>query len=217
MPCSRVSAQLPSTGACHNGVPATHRIRAFGRISSVMTPSRSRRPKFAALALCAALALTGCGSDDEEAEQAAPAPVPGAPAAGGAGGVPEVSNATDLKTEPVIAKGTGSPPTTLQTKDLVVGKGKVSELSHTVSVRYVGALYVDGTVFDSSWKGGDAPIDFPLSRVVPGFAQGIAGMKEGGRRTIVIPPDLGYGPEGAGSAIPPNATLVFVVDLVTVR
>ncbi|MGQ0630718.1 MAG: FKBP-type peptidyl-prolyl cis-trans isomerase [Sporichthyaceae bacterium] len=183
-----------------------------------MTPVRTRRPKFAALALCAALALTGCGSDDEEVDQAgsgAGAPAAGAPSGGASGGVPEVSNATDLKTEPVIAKGTGSPPTTLQTKDLVVGEGKTAEASHTVSVRYVGALYVDGTVFDSSWKAGDAPIDFPLSGVVPGFAQGIEGMKEGGRRTIVIPSELGYGSRGAGAAIPPNATLVFVVDLVT--
>ena len=78
---------------------------------------------------------------------------------------------------------------------------------------YVGVDYTNGKVFDDSpWKSGQ-PVPFPLSGVVPGFAQGIEGMKVGGRREIVIPPALGYGADGNPPAVGPNETLVFVVDL----
>lgn len=128
-------------------------------------------------------------------------------------GIPAVTdNATDLKKEPVLAAGTGDAPSKLLTRDLVVGDGDKAVASDTVKVRYVGALYTDGTVFDSSWKGGMDPIEFPLSGVVPGFAQGIVGMKVGGRREIVIPAELGYGSADQG-VIPPNSVLVFIVDL----
>jgi len=122
-----------------------------------------------------------------------------------------VDNATNLDVEPVIGKGTPPPPTTLRTKDLVVGTGATAAPTSTVTVQYVGALYDTGQVFDSSWGQAKA-VAFPLDQVVAGYRDGIAGMKVGGRRKIVIPPDLGYG--AAGSAvIPPNATLTFVVDL----
>jgi FKBP-type peptidyl-prolyl cis-trans isomerase len=85
----------------------------------------------------------------------------------------------------------------------------------TVAVQYSGTLYSDGTLFDSSWSRGE-PVSFPLDRVVPGFAQGIEGMQVGGRRVIVIPPDLGYGAETKGP-IPGGSTLVFVVDLVGIE
>jgi FKBP-type peptidyl-prolyl cis-trans isomerase len=112
----------------------------------------------------------------------------------------------------VIAPGTPPPPTSLQTKDLVVGTGTTATASDTVLVQYVGANYADGKVFDSSWSRG-SPTSFPLSGVVPGFAQGIEGMKVGGRREIVIPPALGYGAAGQPPVISANETLVFVVDL----
>jgi peptidylprolyl isomerase len=127
-------------------------------------------------------------------------------------GVPAVKNATDMNKEPEIAKGTGSDPTGLITRDLVVGTGDRAVASHTVKVRYVGALFADGSVFDSSWASGMTPAEFPLSMVVPGFAQGIVGMKVGGRREIVIPAPLGYRDQSL-PGIPPNSTLVFVVDL----
>jgi peptidylprolyl isomerase len=130
---------------------------------------------------------------------------------------PMVSSATDLKTEPVIGPGTSPPPTTLQTKDLVVGTGATAVASSTVDVNYVGAAYATGKVFDDTpWKQGQ-PSTFPLSGVVPGFAQGIVGMKVGGRREIVIPSALGYGPGGDPPAIAPNETLVFIVDLVALH
>ncbi len=130
---------------------------------------------------------------------------------------PAVAGATDLKTEPIIGPGTSPAPTSLETKDLVVGTGTTVVASDTVSVYYVGADYTNGKVFDDTpWKQGK-PIPFPLSGVVPGFAQGIVGMKVGGRREIVIPSALGYGASGSPPAVGPNETLVFVVDLKAIQ
>ncbi len=141
----------------------------------------------------------------------------GAPAAGSAAGVPALSgNPTEVNTEAVISPGGATPPTALATADIVAGTGAVATAAATVDVRYTGALYTDGKIFDSSWKRGTAPVSFPLNRVVPGFAKGIEGMKVGGRREIVIPPDLGYGAQANGP-IPGGSTLVFVVDLVGLK
>lgn len=131
------------------------------------------------------------------------------------GEAPAVDQATNLKVAPVIHAGTGGPPSQLVVKDLVAGSGAAAPSGSTVSVQYVGALYANGTVFDSSWSRGQ-PASFSLAQVIPGFAQGIAGMKVGGRRELVIPPAMGYGANGTGP-IPPNATLVFVIDLLGVQ
>lgn len=167
----------------------------------------------AALLLSATLALTACGTDDDNPVTADTADTAAnANTAGSSAYAPPAvtENATDLTKEPKSGAGTGT-VTTLQTKDLVVGKGKAAKLSDTVTVHYVGTLFTDGSVFDSSWEGGQ-PVEFPLNRVVPGFAQGIEGMKIGGRRQIIIPAELGYGAQDI-PGIPPNSTLVFVVDL----
>ncbi len=129
--------------------------------------------------------------------------------------VPAVTGATNLSTKPTIAAGTGTPPSALVTRDLVVGTGAAAAQTSTVSVQYVGALWTDGKEFDSSWKRGQPSI-FPLGDVISGFQRGIAGMKIGGRREIVIPPGLGYGSAAQGP-IPGGSTLVFVVDLVGVQ
>jgi len=126
------------------------------------------------------------------------------------------ANATSFDKEPTIAKGTGSAPTNLVVRDLIVGTGRTAVATDAVNVRYVGALYSDGTVFDASWKSGSSPVNFALSQVVPGFAGGIVGMKVGGRREIVIPAFLGYGNIDQPS-IPAGSTLVFVVDLVSIQ
>ncbi len=100
---------------------------------------------------------------------------------------PAVTGATDVKVEPVIGPGSAPPPTSLETKDLVVGTGPAAVASSTVDVFYVGANYTNGKVFDDTpWRQRQAA-PFPLSGVVPGFGQGIVGMKVGGRREIVIP------------------------------
>jgi FKBP-type peptidyl-prolyl cis-trans isomerase FkpA len=108
--------------------------------------------------------------------------------------------------------------------DVVVGSGEEATAGKTVSVHYTGWLYDEaapdhkGKKFDSSRDRGEA-FDFPLGagRVITGWDQGVAGMKVGGQRTLIIPPDLGYGARGAGGVIPPNATLVFDVELLGVR
>lgn len=110
------------------------------------------------------------------------------------------------------------PPTELQVSDLTVGDGTEATPGAQVSVHYVGVAHSTGEEFDSSYNRG-APLDFPLGagRVIQGWDSGVAGMKVGGRRQLVIPPHLAYGDRGAGGVIKPGETLIFVVDLVDVR
>jgi peptidylprolyl isomerase len=102
-------------------------------------------------------------------------------------------------------------------KDLIKGNGPAASSNGTVTVNYVGVLYPTGKQFDSSWTR-NQPFTTPLSSgsVIPGWVQGIQGMKVGGRRELIIPPALGYGKSGSPPTIPPNSTLVFVVDLLSV-
>ncbi|HMD57329.1 MAG TPA: FKBP-type peptidyl-prolyl cis-trans isomerase [Solirubrobacteraceae bacterium] len=122
-----------------------------------------------------------------------------------------------LATEPKVTPPSGAPPTKLETKDLIVGTGPEAKPGDTVTVNYVGVLYSNGKVFDASWKRNE-PFTFTLGKgsVIPGWDQGIPGMKVGGRRELIIPAPLAYGARGSGSTIPPNSTLVFVVDLLSV-
>jgi len=108
-------------------------------------------------------------------------------------------------------------PDGLRYTDDQVGTGTEAQAGKTVSVHYTGWL-LDGTKFDSS-KDRNQPFSFPLGRgqVIKGWDEGVAGMKVGGKRTLVIPPDLGYGARGAGGVIPPNATLKFEVELLDVK
>ena len=105
----------------------------------------------------------------------------------------------------------------LQYSDLVVGKGREAHAGETATVHYTGTL-VEGTKFDSS-KDRNQPFSFRLGagHVIKGWDEGVEGMKIGGTRKLVIPPDLGYGARGAGSTIPPNATLIFQVELLGLR
>ena len=111
-----------------------------------------------------------------------------------------------------------APPDELQVTDLVEGDGEEATPGQTVSVHYVGVAHSTGEEFDASWNRG-APFRFPLGagRVIGGWDKGVAGMKVGGRRKLVIPPHLGYGDRGAGGVIKPGETLIFVCDLVEVR
>ncbi len=122
---------------------------------------------------------------------------------------------SDLTTKPVIEIPDAAPPCTLVTADLVTGTGAAAEAGATITVKYVGVTYLDGKEFDTSWGKGDFTFLLGGGEVIAGWDQGFAGMRVGGRRELVIPPDLGYGERGAGP-IPPNAPLVFVVDLVKV-
>ena len=119
-----------------------------------------------------------------------------------------------LSTEPKVTPPSGAAPTTLVKKELIVGTGPEAQPGQTVTVNYVGVLFHGGKEFDASWKRHE-PFTFALGKgaVIKGWDQGIAGMKVGGRRELVIPAGLAYGAQGSGSAIPPNSALVFVVDL----
>ena len=108
-------------------------------------------------------------------------------------------------------------PSGLTIEDLVVGDGAEAKAGQRVTVHYTGWL-TDGKKFDSSKDRGDT-FSFSLGRgeVIRGWDEGVAGMKVGGKRKLTIPPDLGYGKRGAGNVIPPNATLVFEVELFGVK
>lgn len=148
------------------------------------------------LAIVVVVVVAGGGSDDES------------------GG--KVSD--NLEERPVIEASDDPPPTELESNDIVVGDGAEAKTGDSVSVQYAGALYDTGQEFDASWDRGE-PFDFDLgtSSVIKGWDEGIQGMKVGGRRELIIPPDLAYGEPGQPPTIPPNATLVFVVDLLEVK
>jgi peptidylprolyl isomerase len=103
-------------------------------------------------------------------------------------------------------------------EDIEVGTGAEAATGSQVDVHYVGVSWSNGREFDASWDRG-SPFSFGLGsgQVIAGWDQGVVGMREGGRRRLTIPPDLGYGSRGAGGVIGPNETLVFVVDLLDVR
>ncbi|HEY4094667.1 MAG TPA: FKBP-type peptidyl-prolyl cis-trans isomerase, partial [Baekduia sp.] len=106
----------------------------------------------------------------------------------------------------------------LELEDITVGDGDEAAAGHIVEVHYVGVSWATGKQFDASWDRGDT-FKFGLGKgqVIAGWDQGVAGMKVGGRRRITIPPALAYGKRGAGGAIGPDETLVFVVDLIGLR
>jgi peptidylprolyl isomerase len=122
-----------------------------------------------------------------------------------------------LSREPVVVIPKRPPPKHLVTKDIIVGTGATAKTGSQVSVNYVGKLYDNGKTFDSSWKDtpGKAfgPFQLGAGAVIKGWDQGLVGMKVGGRRELIIPPELAYGAAGQPPTIPKNATLVFVVDM----
>jgi peptidylprolyl isomerase len=122
------------------------------------------------------------------------------------------------RTKPEIDFPGGEPPQDLEIHDEVVGDGAEATAGSTVSAHYVGVAFSTGEEFDASWNRGE-PLRFKLGagQVIAGWDQGLQGMRVGGRRRLVIPPQLAYGDRGAGSAIAPGESLIFVVDLVDVR
>jgi peptidylprolyl isomerase len=149
-------------------------------------------------AACTAIAIAGCGGGDSTT--------------GSATGESPESGATSTK--PVVKPPQGPPPKQLEIKDLVEGSGEEAKAGDEVTVDYVGVLYKSGKEFDSSWSRNETfPLALGAGEVIPGWEQGIEGMKAGGRRELIIPPKLAYQARGYPPAIPPNETLIFVVDL----
>ena len=120
--------------------------------------------------------------------------------------------------KPTVTVPDSAPPDQLEIVDDVVGDGAEASAGNTVSVHYVGVAWSTGAQFDASWDRME-PFRFGLGggQVIQGWDEGVAGMRVGGRRTLTIPPHLGYGSRGAGGAIGPNETLIFVVDLLSVQ
>lgn len=117
--------------------------------------------------------------------------------------------------KPQITVPAGPPPTELVIEDIVVGDGAEAAPGALVNVHYLGVDYDSGAEFDSSWNRGE-PLEFPLDGLIAGWQDGIPGMKVGGRRQLVIPPELAYGPAGTGHQLA-GKTLVFMIDLLGAR
>ncbi len=168
----------------------------------------------------AAIGLAACGSSSASSTTATSATTAttSAPATTPASTVPvtpvrDPSPAGTFGTKPTVTDPGGTPPTGLESTDLITGTGPAVAAGDTVTVQYVGVAWSTGKQFDASWNDGSGqPVTFPLSGVIPGWTQGLVGMKVGGRRELVIPPSLAYGASGKGP-VGPNETLIFIVDL----
>jgi peptidylprolyl isomerase len=170
------------------------------------------------------IALAGCGSDSSK-ESAADAaanraqseateqPAASQPKPPVAEKVTPTAAEASLSKKPKVPKGSGDAPTKLVVQDLISGSGAAVKDGDQVSVEYVGVLFKNGKEFDSSW--GKQPFTFPVgqSQVIPGWDQGLLGMRVGGRRKLIVPADLAYGAQGSPPGIGPNEPLIFDVDL----
>jgi peptidylprolyl isomerase len=175
------------------------------------------RPRCITIALLVALAAAGCGGDDEatdtdpdqgqeQAETTETSPAAAAKAL------------KDTGVRPEVPRPAGSPPRRLETENIVKGKGPPAKRGDKVVVNYVGVTFSTGEEFDTSWDIG-RPYRFPLGRgkVIEGWDKGIVGMRAGGRRQLTIPPELAYGADGSPPDVPPNETLVYVIDLLRIQ
>ncbi len=119
----------------------------------------------------------------------------------------------DTAVRPEILVPDGDPPVELVIEDLVVGDGEEAVSGASINVDYVGVSWSTQEEFDASWGRGEFGFSLGVGQVIPGWDEGVQGMRVGGRRQITIPREMAYGPTGAGGAIGPNETLIFVVDL----
>ena len=183
--------------------------------------ARLLRHTLAVTAAIALLATAACGDDDD--------------ASGDSGGSGDAAAQQDTGTEttspadaeaalrdtsekPVIPKPTGSPPRKLVKEDIVKGTGPGAKKGDTVVVHYVGMNFSNGQEFDASWDSGSPfPVQLGQGMVIAGWEKGLIGIKKGGRRKLTIPPELGYGAQGYPPDIPPNETLVFVIDAISIN
>ena len=164
------------------------------------------------IAAVAVLGTTACGDDDEGSTNA-----DADRAATQTETAPSEGALKDTSTKPEIPKPTGTPPRRLVKEDIVKGKGRAAKPGDTVFVNYVGMNFSNGVEFDSSWDSGQAfPVQLGTGMVIEGWDRGLVGIRKGGRRILTIPPEMGYGAEGYPPDIPPNETLVFVVDAVSI-
>ena len=170
------------------------------------------------IAVVCVAALAACGGDDDEGS-----PPKTATSQPDTGTATEPSPAEaekalkDTSKKPVIPQPTGTPPRKLVIEDIVKGKGTPAKRGSVVVVNYVGENFSNGEQFDASWDRGQTfTLKLGRSKVIEGWTRGLMGIRKGGRRMLTIPPEMGYGAEGYPPDIPPNETLVFVVDAVSI-
>jgi peptidylprolyl isomerase len=177
------------------------------------------RTGFGLATLASAILIAGCGSSgssstigvgsENKGDEALAKSTAGATSTTATAKTP---TSGPLSKEPTVTPPSGAAPSNLVVKDIIKGTGAEAKAGGSVTVNYVGVLYKGGKEFDASWKRGE-PATFSLQGVIPGWTKGIPGMKVGGRRELIIPASLAYGAKGSPPAIPPNAPLVFVIDL----
>jgi peptidylprolyl isomerase len=175
------------------------------------------------LALCVALAIAvaGCGGNSDSSSSSSDSTESSASTEAG-GSTEESSGSTKSnggeKTKPTVTVPKGVPSNHFGFKELEEGTGATAKSGDEVTVQYVGVGYDSEEEFDSSWSRNE-PFTFPLGagEVIKGWDKGVAGMKVGGRRELLIPGNLAYGPEGRPPSIGPNETLIFVIDLLAVK
>lgn len=161
------------------------------------------------IVVCGAVALAGCGGSDSSSStgngESSTTAAKGAAAEVG-------------KKKPKVEVPSGPPPKTLEKKEIVEGDGPEAKSGDEVTVQYVGVGYKSKEQFDASWDRGEPfPLTLGAEQVIPGWEEGIPGMKVGGRRELIIPASLAYGPAGRPPVIGPNEALIFVIDLLAVK
>jgi peptidylprolyl isomerase len=167
------------------------------------------------IAVVAVLGAAACGDDDEGSNGGGN---DGQPKQQETETTPSADALKDTTTKPLIPKPTGTPPRKLVKEDIVKGEGPGAKAGDTVTVNYVGVNFSNGQEFDSSWDSGATfPVQLGAGMVIEGWDRGLVGIRKGGRRMLTIPPEMGYGAEGYPPDIPPNETLVFVVDAVSIK
>jgi FKBP-type peptidyl-prolyl cis-trans isomerase len=177
---------------------------------------------FLIIGACLALVLAGCGDDSSTTAGGSDYTVPQGTkerrAAEKKAAAEEAAAAKKAVADaPEVSVPKGPPPKRLVIENLKTGSGATAEPGDQVTVHYVGVLYDGGEMFDANW--GNEPLGFELGaqQVISGWDQGVQGMSVGGERKLIIPPDLAYGSKGAFPSIPPNATLVFQIELLDVE
>jgi peptidylprolyl isomerase len=166
---------------------------------------RIMRGSFAAIAICAAIALAGCGGDDSSAT-------------GSSGTLPTASPAEAAeRSAPRIRVPNVPAPGDLVRRDLIEGTGPAAQKEKKIVIRYFSVDYATGKGIGAPWS--SSPSDFELGEgsVIRGVEKGVEGMKAGGRRELIIPPDLAWGEDGAPPKVGPDATVVFVIDVLAVE
>ena len=180
---------------------------------------RIRPLLISSLAVLALTVAAGCGGDDTEtADFSVDAPATKTQAAETNAAAPDAATPAADGDKPKVQIPSGPPPKQLETRDIKKGTGATAKAGDEVSMNYVGVSYSTKKQFDASYDRGE-PFTFTLGQgaVIDGWDEGIVGMKVGGRRELIIPPDKGYGAQGQPPSIKPNETLVFIVDLVDVK